>query len=311
LRFREDVRRLAATVLYAMDTNHDINVDPMAGIQPGKFYGAHLRTAIDAMAAGWTNYANQSANYLSSAVAHNLPLIYLACGNEGDIERFTDSAGNKSIAVTTKNELLFGLGFKDELAEMQALTWDQQGLVDYEVLLRSSVFGGTWESSFGWNIAMRRHVGGGLSMEDRAGLESTTFRSTSIYSSSTFSKSTRSSSRPTESATIKVAGGVTENPMKIGTIEPIHSTLVIIKSPTEIASLSTTSTNITSLLPSTLSTSTSFTATSSISMNSKKKLADFKKVERRKEEKQSFEDGLSVLFGKVGLGRNFELSMWP
>ena len=60
--------------------------------------------------------------------------------------------------VTTKNILLEGKGFEKEREELSQMTWDQQGLVDYEVMLRASRLGGTWESSFGWNLAMRRHV---------------------------------------------------------------------------------------------------------------------------------------------------------
>ena len=33
-----------------------------------------------------------------------------------------------------------------------------QQLVDYEVFLKSSVFGGSWESPLAWAVAMRRHV---------------------------------------------------------------------------------------------------------------------------------------------------------
>jgi hypothetical protein len=36
------------------------------------------------------------------------------------------------------------------------LTWDQQGLVDYEVLKRCSKFSGIVKSSFAFNIAMTR-----------------------------------------------------------------------------------------------------------------------------------------------------------
>jgi len=89
-----------------------------------------------------------------------------------------------SIAVDTKESLLGGElpfpiidehgteirgerseaeGFEAEWRTLNELTWDQQGLVDYEALLRSSSLGGTWETSFSWNVAMRRHVvaGGG------------------------------------------------------------------------------------------------------------------------------------------------------
>jgi hypothetical protein len=78
------------------------------------------------------------------------------------------------MSVSTKEELLAEKGYERELKEMKALTWDQRGLIDYEVLLRSSLFGGTHESSFSWNVAMRRHVvtGGGTwtTIEDRSKL---------------------------------------------------------------------------------------------------------------------------------------------
>jgi hypothetical protein len=160
-RFREDVRRLAATVLYAMDKKYQLGIDPKApGIQDGKFYGAHLRTAVDAASAEWTPYAIQSNHYLSHAAHNHLPLIYVASGSPPNIMRLSEEAANNSfpMEVTMKSMLLEGKGYEKERNEMSRLTWDQQGLVDYEVMLRASRFGGTWESSFGWNLAMRRHV---------------------------------------------------------------------------------------------------------------------------------------------------------
>jgi len=175
LRFREDVRRLAGTTLYAMNKKYSIGMDPDAvGVHPGQFYGAHLRTAADAKAAGWTPYIKQSENYLSHANQHRLPVIYLTTGNEADAKRFTETAASLNMSVSTKEELLVGKGFERELKEMKALTWDQRGLIDYEVLLRSSLFGGTHESSFSWNVAMRRHVvtgnGTWTKIEDRGKL---------------------------------------------------------------------------------------------------------------------------------------------
>lgn len=164
LRFREDVRRLAATILYAMDKKFRMEIDAdMPGIYASKFYGAQLRTAADAKAAGWTPYTHQVENYLRHAQQHKLPAIYLMAGDEADAKRFTDAAANLSMEAVTREQLLTAKGFEREMKEMKALTWDQRGLIDYEVLLRSSLFGGTHESSFAWNLAMKRHVvvGGG------------------------------------------------------------------------------------------------------------------------------------------------------
>jgi hypothetical protein len=54
--------------------------------------------------------------------------------------------------------LFQGKCLKNELKQLQNLSWDLQSLVDCEVLLRATNFGGTWESSFSWNVAMKRHV---------------------------------------------------------------------------------------------------------------------------------------------------------
>lgn len=58
------------------------------------------------------------------------------------------------MAVVTKYDLLRGL----DLEQLSNLTWDQQALVDYLVLLRSSYFMGMAESSFAWAIAVKRRV---------------------------------------------------------------------------------------------------------------------------------------------------------
>ena len=148
-------------MLYAMNFHYHLDFDAaFPGIQAGKFYGAHLRTAVDAVRAGWTPYLYQSKNYISDAAANHFPLIYLTSDSPLDTLKFIDQAGNHSfpMEVTTKDLLLAGTGFGSERAEMAGLTSDQQDAVDYEVLLKASRVGGTWESSFSWNLAMRRHV---------------------------------------------------------------------------------------------------------------------------------------------------------
>lgn len=45
-----------------------------------------------------------------------------------------------------------------ELSILGNMTWDQQGLVDYEVLLKSLVFGGMDGSMLALNIGVRRHL---------------------------------------------------------------------------------------------------------------------------------------------------------
>jgi hypothetical protein len=77
----------------------------------------------------------------------------VASGNPSGITKFRKQASLRSVNVTTKYDLLSG----GDLEELRRLTWDQQALVDYEILLRSSTFGGIAESSFAWNIALKRN----------------------------------------------------------------------------------------------------------------------------------------------------------
>ncbi|CZR50258.1 uncharacterized protein PAC_00130 [Phialocephala subalpina] len=179
LRFREDVRRLAATVLYALSQKHslDLSFPSKGGIQGGKFLGAHLRTGPDAKAAGWTPGEVQIGNYLSLAESSKVGTIFVSAIDPSGLQSFIDTAASQTstgngtkIEIETKDTLLGGelapgtfvrpgaKGYEEEWKELRALNWDQQLLVDYEVLLRSSIFGGVWESTFSWNVMMRRHV---------------------------------------------------------------------------------------------------------------------------------------------------------
>ncbi|PVH70865.1 hypothetical protein DL98DRAFT_369132, partial [Cadophora sp. DSE1049] len=160
LRFSPSILHLAATVFYALNKAHSLNLPPNAtGVpQKHKFYGAHLRTDVDAAAAGFASYAEQSGTYLSAA-QNNTALIYLASGSGTDIGHFITDAAAKNISVATKFSLLESSAeYLDALEQLKKLKWDQQALVDYVLLLRSSQFGGTGASSFSWNIAFLRHV---------------------------------------------------------------------------------------------------------------------------------------------------------
>lgn len=50
----------------------------------------------------------------------------------------------------------YDLLFDNDLRELENFLWDQRGLVDFEVLLRASQYGGYARSSFSHNIAFRR-----------------------------------------------------------------------------------------------------------------------------------------------------------
>ncbi|KAI9645432.1 hypothetical protein NHQ30_006171 [Ciborinia camelliae] len=154
-----EIRTLASTILYTLSRKYNIRFNASEGIQDDMYYGAHLRTGEDAKAASWTSFEKQTQNYLQACKHNKLRVIYLVCTSESDIKRFTSLAHSYTtydIHVATAPALLT-LHPKD-LATYQSLSAPQRSLVDYEVLLKSSIFGGTTESSYSWNVALRRHV---------------------------------------------------------------------------------------------------------------------------------------------------------
>lgn len=142
LQFPLAQRRLAATALYALRMKYSVPVGPWK-ITPNAFFGAHLRVAADAKKAGWTGYDEQAKFLLGVAEAAGLSILYVT--SESTLAAtFKEDAKQKNFMVVTKEDLLTG----KDLAELNDMTWDQRGLVDYEVLLRSSQFAGIQLSSF-------------------------------------------------------------------------------------------------------------------------------------------------------------------
>ena len=154
LPFRRDARDLAAEALYELSQRYSLNLDPADPFFQRAFFGAHLRTAMDALVANWPGYDAQAWGYLEQAELNALFVIYVSSGSESDVKRFAEDAATRNIQVAEKSSLLKG----ESLMRLQNMTWDQQGIVDYEVLLKCSNFGGISQSSFSWNIAVRRNV---------------------------------------------------------------------------------------------------------------------------------------------------------
>lgn len=152
LRIREPSRRLAAAAVHALRTKHNISITT-PGITPSAFFGAHLRVAADATKAGWTGYEEQSAFLLDFADEVHLKTLYVTSESE-PAETFRADATKRGAVALAKEDLLD----EAETEALRAMTWDQQALVDYEVLLRATAFGGIELSSFAWNVALRRHV---------------------------------------------------------------------------------------------------------------------------------------------------------
>jgi hypothetical protein len=124
------------------------------GAKDGAFLGIHLRTESDALGF-WPTYETQSEAYLKQAQKRGFQTAYLATGNLTEADKFVDAAIEMAqMRVVTKSDLLTG----EDLEELESLSWDQQGIVDFVVLLGSEFFVGAMPSSFSVYMAIKRHL---------------------------------------------------------------------------------------------------------------------------------------------------------
>ncbi|OAA66791.1 GDP-fucose protein O-fucosyltransferase [Niveomyces insectorum RCEF 264] len=126
----------------------------------GQYAGIHLRTENDALSF-WPSYDTQADAYLARIAEQGLDWVYLATGNATEAKKLRDQAASShgrgsGVHLVTKHDLL-----RDRpalLGQLEALTWDQQALVDYVVLLSCDYFLGVSPSTFSMSIAARRHL---------------------------------------------------------------------------------------------------------------------------------------------------------
>ena len=150
LRFRQDILDLGRKATAYMRQ--------FAAAHSGSrsFAGIHLRTEHDALAR-WPKFDEQRDAYLARVSALSFKTAYLATGNKTEARKLTTAASTEhGMAVITKHELL--KDHPQELAALEALTWDQQALIDFIVLLESDYFLGVSPSSFIMNVALKRHL---------------------------------------------------------------------------------------------------------------------------------------------------------
>lgn len=156
LKIRADITLLATQVITNLAALEK-RVVPVAGSSPLMPYvGVHLRAANDTLA-WWPSEESQIADYMRHLTALGMrnKTIYLASGSRSAFDEFSKVAKVDLQSVcTSKSLLLHGT----ELTKLQALTWDQQALIDYLVLLKSNYFLGMAQSSFSQNLASRRHL---------------------------------------------------------------------------------------------------------------------------------------------------------
>ncbi|KAJ0118254.1 lternative oxidase [Diaporthe amygdali] len=163
LKFNEQVMRLGKKALENMHTfaqKHARTRDPLSietrssAANPSAFMGMHLRTEADAVKF-WPTYEEQETAYLAKAKELELPVAYVATGNLSEAHKLS-AAADKALGmlVVSKADLLTG----DDAEELASLSWDQQGLVDYIVLVGSEYFVGNSRSSFSILTTQKRNL---------------------------------------------------------------------------------------------------------------------------------------------------------
>ncbi|ETS73513.1 hypothetical protein PFICI_14459 [Pestalotiopsis fici W106-1] len=169
LSYRNDTRALAAKVLFEMKRRFTLPIDPKTAINPGTYYGAHLRLESDAIwawpPAQWrfSRMDEQFEQQFQNLERSGLGVVYVASGNQTVVDMFAEAwgkritanpgSGRRNVTVVTKHDLLRG----HDRQRLEGMTFDQQALVDFMVMFKASAFMGVAHSSFPWTVALRRH----------------------------------------------------------------------------------------------------------------------------------------------------------
>jgi hypothetical protein len=151
---REDAQKVASKALSKISTHFKLPAPKRIGVTEDLFVGVHLRTEIDAMAVGYTSFEAQAAAYTEYINDTSLRVVYAASGNTTSLELFAQQAATLTppAKVVTKHDLLTGKDAK----LLDSMTWDQQALIDYLILEKSSRFLGVSDSSFSWGLVYAR-----------------------------------------------------------------------------------------------------------------------------------------------------------
>jgi hypothetical protein len=129
------------------------------------FYGVHFRVENDTI---WSQDDNQMQRHLEALdeawtryarPGETKPLVYLACGDQNQIDKFVAAARERSgWEVTHKWKLLQGDVKMTQLVNDMA--FDFQGAIDMGIMVRSEFFMGIQGSAFSWTVANVRDVTG-------------------------------------------------------------------------------------------------------------------------------------------------------
>ncbi|EFX00601.1 hypothetical protein CMQ_7603 [Grosmannia clavigera kw1407] len=154
VRYRQDVRDIVDRLVSRLPP-------------PGAYYGVHYRAENDSI---WSSAEHQLAvdlDALDRAWARfgngdnaSRPLVYLACGDALQVERFVAAAAERGWPVTHKWRLARQDGDETTASLIDALAFDFQGAIDMGVMVRSGFFIGIQGSAFSSTLANQRDITG-------------------------------------------------------------------------------------------------------------------------------------------------------
>ena len=152
LKFNSAITSLATAVLSEMHSQFPSTTDKHGPLYD--YFGVHLRTESDGLY-WWPDATTQEREALDRIKLHDPEYVYVATTDVDSAARFAAMVDEQTSAkMLNKTMLLKG----KQLDELTAMTWDQQGMVDYLVLLLSRHFVAMSSSSFAMNLAIRRHL---------------------------------------------------------------------------------------------------------------------------------------------------------
>ncbi|KAK4952482.1 hypothetical protein LTR10_009288 [Elasticomyces elasticus] len=155
LRTATESRRLAAVAVQELASRFATHIDPRMVVPKNAFYGAQLHTLGSPASQPYSNFSAQADAYLAEAIKHKLKIIYVASDNASELALFKIRAATHPLPLIAVSK--FDLLPADEIEALGKMTATQQALVDFEVMKRSSMFGGAVKSSFSYSVALARN----------------------------------------------------------------------------------------------------------------------------------------------------------
>lgn len=127
------------------------------------YYGVHFRVENDTIWSGFDNQLKVDLEMLDriwevQGKPEPRPLVYLACGDEGQVERFVAAGKERGWEVTHKWRL--ANGDDNTIKMINDLAFDFQGAIDMGIMVRSHFFMGIAGSAFSSTIANQRDIFG-------------------------------------------------------------------------------------------------------------------------------------------------------